>query len=86
MTTKDFAVGIGNAIIDYVEDNEIKLTEKDLNDFFTGMLVAYGSIYETVTGEGNDLIGVSHIMNRLAIQFIMENTLKAQDEPEESNG
>lgn len=45
----------------------------DATEDFTAMLVAMHFIYETMTGdEDEDLIGFTHMLNRLAVQFTME--------------
>lgn len=45
----------------------------DATEDFTAMLVAMHLIYQTMTGdEDGDLIGFTHMLNRLAVQFTME--------------
>jgi hypothetical protein len=51
--------------------SEEEITEED----FTAMLIAMKVLFEEVTGtdEADDLIGFTHILNRLAIQYAMES-------------
>ncbi len=78
-----FMSAIGNA---YKEDEEredfpkLELKEEELTEDFTAMLVALSVLYQKITGDDTDLIGFTHILNRLALQHIME-----KDESEKSN-
>lgn len=69
-----FTVALQNAYKD--EDNredvgKLELTEEEATEDFTAMLVAMSIFYEGVSGDDCDLIGFTHILNRLAIQHAM---------------
>jgi hypothetical protein len=69
-----FAVGLQNAYKD--EDNresvsKLELTEDGLTEDFTAMLEAMRFTYQRITDDDVDLIGFTHILNRLAMQHLM---------------
>lgn len=74
---EQFLVALSDA---YLEEEDRELcTFPALNpaevseDDFTAMLIAMKVLFEEVTGEeGYDLIGFTHLLNRFAIQHIME--------------
>ena len=44
----------------------------DVTDDFTAMLIAMKVTFEGITGIDGDLIDFTHILNKLAIQYIMD--------------
>ena len=69
------------ALKDVYKDNDDKglpvmpkmeLKEETLTDDFTAMLVAMGLFYNEITGEKCDAIEFTHILNKLAIQRLMQ--------------
>lgn len=69
-----FTVGLQNAYKDEDEREQVQkleLTEGGLTEDFTAMLMAMSILYEQITGDQTDLIGFTHILNRLAIQHVM---------------
>ncbi|QBE94519.1 hypothetical protein PMF13cell1_00008 [Blautia producta] len=69
--------------IDEREDTEmpkIELKEKNLTEDFTAMIMAVHLLYVSITGDDVDLIGFSHIANRLVFQWLLENGDKEKGE------
>ena len=71
-----FMSAIGNAYKDDEEREDfpkLELKSEELTEDFTAMLMAQFMLYQRITGnEEEDLIGFTHILNRLALQHIME--------------
>lgn len=44
----------------------------DVTEDFTAMLLALHVVFERVCGDDTDLIDFTHILNKLAVQYIME--------------
>lgn len=59
---------------------KIELNEDDLTDDFTAMIMAVHLLYIGITGHDTDLIGFSHIANRLVFQWLLENGDKEKGE------
>lgn len=55
---------------------KIELNEDDLTDDFTAMIMAVHLLYVSITGDDVDLIGFSHIANRLVFQWLFKNSNK----------
>lgn len=51
---------------------KLELKEENLTEDFTCIIIAIHTLYEKITGDDVDLIGFTHIINRLAFQFMME--------------
>ncbi len=51
--------------------DKIKLSEDAAEDF-TAMLLAMKAIFDRITGSDGDLIDFTHVLNKLAVQYIME--------------
>ncbi len=51
---------------------KLELKEETLTEDFTAMLYAMRVLYSEITGDNCDIIGFTHICNRLALQHIME--------------
>lgn len=58
---------------------KIELNEDDLTDDFTAMIMAVHLLYIAITGNDTDLIGFTHIANRLVFQWLAENGDKEND-------
>ena len=56
---------------DREELSKLDLVEEELTDDFTAMLQALHLTYSRMTGDDVDLIGFTHILNRLAMQELM---------------
>lgn len=70
-----FSSALANAYKDDEEREDfpkLELKEEELTEDFTAMLTALSVLYERITGDDTDLIGFTHVLNRLAIQHIME--------------
>ena len=59
---------------------KIELNEDDLTDDFTAMIMAVHLLYIGITGDDTDLIGFSHIANRLVFQWLLKNGDKEKGE------
>ena len=44
----------------------------DVTEDFTAMLIAMSLIFERITGHEGDLIDFTHVLNKLAVQHIMD--------------
>lgn len=63
------------------EFGKMELKEEELTDDFTRMLIALHILYKRITGDETDLLGFSHILNRLAFQYILtERESKAEED------
>lgn len=47
---------------------------EDATEDFTAMLLAMKAGFDRVTGSDSDLIDFTHVLNKLAVQYIMENS------------
>ena len=53
---------------------KIELNEDDITDDFTAMIIAVHLLYTFITGDDDmDLIGFTHMVNRLAFQWLLKN-------------
>lgn len=59
---------------------KIELNEDDLTDDFTAMIMAVHLLYIGITGDDTDLIGFTHIANRLVFQWLLEHSDKEKGE------
>lgn len=70
-----FVISLQNAYKDE-EDREdqqkLELTEEGLTEDFTAMLSALRVMYIQITDDDVDLIGFTHLLNRLAMQHLMD--------------
>lgn len=55
---------------------KLELSDDELTDDFVAILEAQKFLYEQITGDEQDLLGFTHILNRLAFQHILENNLQ----------
>lgn len=51
---------------------KMEVNSDDLTEDFTAMLYAMSTLYAKITGENDDIIDFTYILNKLAIQKIME--------------
>ncbi len=59
------------------ENRELEAFEKmqfseDVTEDFTAMLLAMKCVFDRVVGDDSDLIDFTHILNKLAVQYIIE--------------
>ena len=60
---------------------KIELKEENLTDDFTAMIIAVHLLYISITGDDEvDLIGFTHMVNRLVFQWLLENGDKEKGE------
>lgn len=74
-----FMSAIGNAYKDDEEREDfpkLELKNEELTEDFTAILMAQFILYQRITGDETDLIGFTHVLNRLALQHIMEKDEK----------
>lgn len=68
------------------ETTKIELKEENLTDDFTAMIIAVHLLYASITGDDDtDLIGFTHMVNRLIFQWYMEKQereVKDHEQPE----
>lgn len=62
---------------------KMELSNEELTDDFIAMLEAQKFLYERITGDEQDLLGFTHILNRLAFQHILENQSESEEEDDE---
>lgn len=70
-----FMSAIGNVYKDNEEREDfpkLDLKEEELTEDFTAMLMAQFMLYQRITGDETDIIGFTHVLNRLALQRIMK--------------
>lgn len=81
MKIEEKAVRFLFALSDVYKDEEqrqlyvfekLELTKEDLTDDFTAMLIALSGMYNRIVDDDVDLIDFTHILNKLAVQHIME--------------
>lgn len=73
-----------NLLVD--EENQdpiqkIDIEKVDANNLFTAILLAYKTLFEELTSSDIDLIDFTHILNKLAVQYILDD--KADESEEE---
>ena len=90
MSVEEKAVHFLTALADVYRDEEhremeafpqMKMTD-DFTEDFTAMLIGMHFICERLTGYDGDLIDFTHMLNKLAVQHIME---KQNNNMEETN-
>ena len=90
MSVEEKAVQFLTALSDVYRDEEhreleafpqMKITD-DFTEDFTAMLISMQFICERLTGYDGDLIDFTHMLNKLAVQHIME---KQNNNMEETN-
>ena len=81
MTTEEKALHFVAAISDVYRDEEsrelesfskLELSDDDMTDDITAMLVAFQFVVQRLTGYDGDLIDFTHILNKLAVQNLLE--------------
>lgn len=81
MTTEEKALHFVAAISDVYRDEEsrelesfskLELSTDDMTDDVTAMLVAFQFVVQQLTGYDGDLIDFTHILNKLAVQNLLE--------------
>lgn len=85
--TQEKALHFVAALLDVYRDEEDRELEAfsaiefsdDITEDFTAMLIAAKFVFEEITGCEDDLIDFTHVLNKLAVQHIMEG-MKDDDE------
>ena len=81
MTIEEKALHFFAAISDVYKDEEnreleafskLELPVDDANDDITAMLIAFQFFVQRLTGYDGDLIDFTHILNKLAVQNVLE--------------
>ncbi len=81
MTIEEKALHFFAAISDVYKDEEnreletfskLELPVDDVNDDVTAMLIAFQFVVQRLTGYDGDLIDFTHILNKLAVQNVLE--------------
>ena len=73
-----FAVALNDVYKDEDEKESLEMTplelkEESLTEDFTAMVYAMWVMYVKVTGDDIDIIGFTHIVNRLVVQQLMKD-------------
>lgn len=73
-----FAVALNDVYKDEDEKESLAMTplelkEESLTEDFTAMIYAMWAMYVKVTGDDIDIIGFTHIVNRLALQQLLKD-------------
>ena len=84
---KDKAIQFLTALMDVYRDEEKRELEvfsamefsDDVTEDFTAMLLAMKVLVEKITGYDGDIIDFTHMLNKLAVQYVMENDGKLED-------
>lgn len=73
-------VNLGTSLANAYKDEEsrdcvdhLEMNPEDATEDFTAMLYAMFFVYRRMTGDDEDIIGFTHLLNRLAIQHIIED-------------
>lgn len=83
------AMAFATALTDVYRDEENRELEavgkmnfsEDVTEDFTAMLIAMRVIFMKFTGDtGSDIIDFTHILNKLAIQYVMEGAKNNEHE------
>lgn len=53
--------------------------DDDVTEDFTAMLLAMKVMVESVTGYDGDIIDFTHMLNKLAVQYVMEKNGEIED-------
>ena len=81
MKTEEKALHFVAAISDVYRDEErrelesfskLELSADDMTDAITALLVAFQFVVQRLTGYDGDLIDFTHILNKLAVQSLLE--------------
>lgn len=64
---------VGSLFDEDSSNHKYDLDEIDATEFFTGLAMAFGILYNQLAGADEDFIGGTHLANRLAFQYLMEN-------------
>lgn len=86
-TTKEKAMQFLTALMDvYRDENDRELEafpkmefSEDVTSDFTAMLLAMQVIVERITGYDGDIIDFTHMLNKLAVQYVLENNGEVTD-------
>ena len=84
---KDKAIQFLTALMDVYRDEEKRELEvfsamelsDDVTEDFTALLLAMKVLVEKITGYDGDIIDFTHMLNKLAVQYVMENDGKLED-------
>lgn len=90
MEVKEKTIRFITALADVYQDPENRELEdfqkleivEDMTSDMTAMLIAMHFLCENLTGYDGDLIDFTHVLNKLAVQYIME---KATDDERQEN-
>lgn len=81
MTTEKKAMQFLTALIDVYRDEDKRELDAfsklesgdDFTEDFTAMLLAMKVMIERLAGFNGDIIDFTHVLNKLAVQYVMEN-------------
>lgn len=87
-TTQEKAMQFLTALLDVYRDEDSRELEafsklelgEDATDDITAMLLAMKAIVDRLTGYDGDIIDFTHTLNKLAVQYVMENKGEVTDD------
>ena len=66
-----------------IDVGKIDLHDINANDLFTSILMAVTTLYNELTTNSEDMVGMTHLLNRLAIQHVIDAVKAQEDEIED---
>lgn len=86
-TTEEKAMQFLTALMDVYRDEDNRELDAfpklelggDFTGDFTAMLLAVNVLVERLTGFDGDIIDFTHMLNKLAVQYVMENNGEVTD-------
>ena len=87
MTTQEKAAQLYVALLDAYRDEDRRELEafqkiemaNDVTEDFTAMLLAMQVFVQKLTGWDGDIIDFTHMLNKLAVQYVLENNMEVED-------
>lgn len=73
--TEEKAMHFLTALSDVYRGEEAIEFGDDVTEDFTAMLIAMNLIFDRITGHDGDLIDFTHVLNKLAVQHIMDKAV-----------
>lgn len=85
--TEKLTLNVYSALTNLLVDEEnqdaiqkIDIEKVDANNLFTAILLAYKTLFEELTSSDIDLIDFTHILNKLAVQYILGDKTDESEE------
>lgn len=78
--TEEKAIHFMNALTAVYKGEDAIEFGDDVTEDFTAMLIAMNLIFDRLVGSDGDLIDFTHILNKLAVQHIMDKNVPCKGE------